>query len=179
MRLLEKFFLVFTESLHIARLNHNRTYATVHWFGGWHWNRDEVYLQFHSTNDCIMANPEHLGLLVQGVATWNEWRENHPAIAPDLTSADLSEAVLKKINLQGANLSHSNLSKANLNQANLRGATLCHANLCWANLSRVDFSYADLSHADIAGAYLYKAVFTDANLEKVDLSQTYLLESDE
>lgn len=33
-----------------------------------------------------MANPEHLDILSQGVEVWNEWRQSHPDVKPDLTS---------------------------------------------------------------------------------------------
>src|SRR5579864_6817578 len=36
-----------------------------------------------------MANPEHLNILKQGVETWNQWREEHPEIEPDLQEANL------------------------------------------------------------------------------------------
>jgi len=38
----------------------------------------------------MMADQQHLALLEQGVATWNEWRRQHPEIHPDLSEADLS-----------------------------------------------------------------------------------------
>jgi Pentapeptide repeats (8 copies) len=56
-----------------------------------------------------MANEEHLAILKKGVPAWNEWREQHPDIRPDL---------------RGAYLSGANLSKANLRQADLRDAHL-------------------------------------------------------
>ena len=31
-----------------------------------------------------MADEEHLKTLQQGVETWNEWREDHPDVIPDL-----------------------------------------------------------------------------------------------
>jgi hypothetical protein len=35
-----------------------------------------------------MANDEHVAILKQGVAAWNDWRKKH--IRPDLSEADLS-----------------------------------------------------------------------------------------
>ena len=34
-----------------------------------------------------MANEQHLGILKQGVDVWNRWREENPAIIPDLERA--------------------------------------------------------------------------------------------
>lgn len=71
-----------------------------------------------------MANPEHLAKLKEGVAAWNEWREQNPDIRPDLSAADLSSA-----NLYAADLSSADLRGANLSWANLRGANLTDADV--------------------------------------------------
>jgi len=31
-----------------------------------------------------MANPEHLEILKRSVKEWNQWRETHPNVRPDL-----------------------------------------------------------------------------------------------
>ncbi len=41
-----------------------------------------------------MANQEHLNIFRQGVDGWNEWRKQHPEIRPDLTRANLGDALL-------------------------------------------------------------------------------------
>jgi hypothetical protein len=38
-----------------------------------------------------MANKEHLTKLHEGVELWNAWRNDNPAILPDLRGADLRE----------------------------------------------------------------------------------------
>ncbi len=38
-----------------------------------------------------MANPDHLMHIRSG--KWNEWRDAHPAISPDLIDAELNPAV--------------------------------------------------------------------------------------
>ncbi len=37
-----------------------------------------------------MANTEHLDILRQGVEAWNQWRQTHRDISPDLSHALLS-----------------------------------------------------------------------------------------
>ncbi len=116
-----------------------------------------------------MAVEEHLKIIQQGVAAWNDWREkNHlllQPVQPDLSTANLRGANLFKADLRGANLSKANLSEANLSLANLRGAILNRANLFGASLSEADLTLADLSETDLRGANL-----KGANLSATDLS---------
>src|SRR6266851_3886554 len=117
-----------------------------------------------------MANQEHLGVLMQGTATWNWWRKQHPKVQPDLSGAELSNAKLRLADLSGATLSNANLSGANLSrvyfrEANLRKADLRNATLIEANLSR-----ATLRNADLTEANLRLANLSEADLSRADLS---------
>ena len=51
-----------------------------------------------------MANQEHLDKLLLGVATWNDWKKQNPAI---FIYPNLSDANLGKANLSGAWAGHS------------------------------------------------------------------------
>jgi hypothetical protein len=73
-----------------------------------------------------MANQEHLDILKQGVQIWNQWREEHPDIEPDLSKAALRGADLSEADLIGATLSKADLSGADLSKANLLGALQLH-----------------------------------------------------
>jgi uncharacterized protein YjbI with pentapeptide repeats len=64
-----------------------------------------------------VANPEHLAKLNEGVEAWNQWREENPDLAPDLSGANLSEADLPWAHLIGANLREANLSRADFRGA--------------------------------------------------------------
>jgi hypothetical protein len=128
-----------------------------------------------------MANDEHVALLKQGVAAWNEWRRKSPDIRPDLSEANLSEATLSGANLSGAKLSRTNLSGANLGEANLIRADLDEANLTRANLSGADLSWANLYEAtrfraDLSRANL-SANLIDANLSEANLSAATLIKA--
>jgi hypothetical protein len=48
-----------------------------------------------------MANAEHLAILQQGTAIWNDWRIRNPGPFPDLSRASLSRADLRQANLRG------------------------------------------------------------------------------
>lgn len=113
-----------------------------------------------------MANQEHLAIFKQRVDIWTQWRKEHPDLIPDLSGADLSEAILSGADLSetiliGANLSGANLSIADLSSANLSSADLSRANLWGANLRR-----AYLSEANLWGANLKDA--TDITIEELE-----------
>jgi TIR domain/Pentapeptide repeats (8 copies) len=96
-----------------------------------------------------MANQEHLELLTQGVEVWNQWREAHRDIQPDLSSANLS----------GADLSSANLSFAGLSNADFLAANLSNVNLSATILNRTVFYASNLSNVDLSGANLSNVVF--------------------
>jgi uncharacterized protein YjbI with pentapeptide repeats len=89
----------------------------------------------------LVANPEHLDLLRQGVDVWNDWRTK--ISCPDLSRADLSEWKLSGANLSRADLRRADLSGADLSGANLRAAVLYGAQLVGTNL--VDATLTDCS----------------------------------
>jgi Pentapeptide repeats (8 copies) len=127
-----------------------------------------------------LANPEHLAKLKEGIELWNQWRDQHPDVEPDLREADLNSADLSRANLSKANLSAGHLSEADLNGADLSwadlsaadlgGVNLNKANLIWANLSRANVSEAYLSEANLAFTNLSDANLSRANLGRADLS---------
>jgi uncharacterized protein YjbI with pentapeptide repeats len=142
-----------------------------------------------------MKTNRHLVRLESGVESWNEWREEHPDIVPDLRGVSLLGADLRDANLSNANLSGADLSGADLhdsdlngailsgaklygaslNGANLYGVNLHGADLYGANLSNLKFArssleYANLSTVDLSGADLHGANLSSANLSSADLS---------
>jgi uncharacterized protein YjbI with pentapeptide repeats len=114
-----------------------------------------------------MANLEHLQILKQGVAVWNQWRSENEDIKPDLTSADLAGATLSKANLSRADLREANLIYAHCLDTNLKGTDFTFANLLRANLSRANLSETDLTGADVSHAKLDGTVLGDTNLTAV------------
>jgi hypothetical protein len=129
-----------------------------------------------------MANPEHLNLLKQGVKEWNEWRDSHPNIKPDLSKADLSW-----VDLRVADLSRANFSRADLRYADLTRANLIRANLSHAHLLSANFDDARIDEANLSSAYLYsanlnlaklsRANLSSANLQNANLSKAYLAQA--
>ena len=136
-----------------------------------------------------MTNEDHLDILRQGVAVWNEWRKKRPAIQPELAEAMLPRVPLPGVNLNQAKLPGAYLGQADLNQADLRGTDLSGAKmggtrlnvakLDGANLSTADMHYAGLRGASLRQANLYRAGlkqadFTKANLTGADLREANL-----
>jgi len=134
-----------------------------------------------------MANPEHVEILKQGVEVWNKWRMRNPDVKPDLSGANLSDALLSWANLRGADLSRANLigavlfranlSGADLSWADLREAGLNGAHLSGANLSDALLSWADLRGADLSGTDFSAALTEFAIFGDVDLSEAIGLEN--
>jgi uncharacterized protein YjbI with pentapeptide repeats len=99
-----------------------------------------------------MADKEQYELLTRDVPAWNQWREEHSDVKPDL-----SYAVMRGADLMLANLRGAILREADLVLANLRGADLRHADLRGANLVGARLMGVDLAHANICGADLSTA----------------------
>lgn len=126
-----------------------------------------------------MANSEHLKILESGPDLWNQWRDAHPSICPDLQSANLSGKDCCEINLNGANLRQANLTRtfirwANLGQAQVEGAQLTGTDLSGTNLEHVNLSQANLQGATLRWVDLSFANLTEANLQGATLSGSNL-----
>ncbi|GHO98888.1 hypothetical protein KSF_089360 [Reticulibacter mediterranei] len=120
-----------------------------------------------------MANEEHVKILRQGVAVWNEWRKKYPEVRPDLSSDAFDDFnKVGRNNLVGINLQGANLQGIDFSFASLRAASFGSAKLNGANLSRADLLFASLNFADISGANLY-----EANISYADLSGANLYEA--
>lgn len=144
-----------------------------------------------------MPNSEHLEIVQQGVRTWNAWREDNPAIRPDLSEADLNGAALWGIDFSGANLRRSIFHDADIREATLVDADLSDADLRRTLVSRADarravlinlegsesrWIGADLTGANLEGAelkfaYLSLVDFSGANLSRADLSNTSMFKA--
>ncbi len=125
----------------------------------------------------FMANQEHLDILKKGVEVWNQWREEHPEVEPDLSSTDNTIGPLIGIDLNGVNLSRTDLRDITLIgkklfDVNLSEANLHRATLAGARLHNVNMYSADLSSADLNGAY------SGADLRRAELSSTHINDID-
>jgi uncharacterized protein YjbI with pentapeptide repeats len=120
-----------------------------------------------------VADEEHLKIIRQGVAAWNDWRKKNP----ELLKPDLREADLRPITLEGANLQGADLWMADLEGAKLRDADLQGAHLWVVDLRRADLRGANLEGADLTGADFDGADLTGANLSGACLEGAQLIQS--
>ena len=81
-----------------------------------------------------------------------------------LRGIDLTASTLLEINMRGCNLEFADLSSTNIHKCNLHNARLKGANFSGAILNRVNLSYT----------YLELACFRNTNFTDVDLSNAYL-----
>ncbi len=129
------------------------------------------------SEDNLMANPEHLKILEQGVEAWNKWREQHGVAKVDLSGANLSEAVLMNAKFQQANFIETNLRGAILNGADFFKAKVMAANLQGAYIQETDFEEVCFNYSNLQGAHLQKSKFKNASLFKVNLQGAHLEET--
>lgn len=151
-----------------------------------------VYFYIEMTNKAwegyMMANEEHVAIFRQGPRRWNEWREQHRSIQPDLSyvvlnyndlhSIDLSDAILSRADLHGSDLSGAILSRADLNHAHLGNIDLNYAYLNSADLHDADLRNASLKGADLHDANLHRIYLSGANLRGADLRDADLSSAD-
>ena len=121
-----------------------------------------------------MANQEHLDILNQGAAVWNQWRREHSEIIPDLSDAQLSGWDLKYIQLYRTELSGADLSRVDLFSADFDGAYLIRADLSDSRLSGARLRNAYLARADLSRASLSGADFTGANVAETSFHQAVI-----
>lgn len=121
-----------------------------------------------------MADQEQFRLLKLGLDAWNEWRQKHHDITPNLSHADLRGISLNQVDLHGAHLRHAVLNDVLLTGANFCGANLTGATLNYAQLDGADFRKAILRFADLNDAFLSDACFADADLRAAHLRHANL-----
>ena len=125
-----------------------------------------------------MAPRQHLEYLLQGVETWNKWREDNPALRPRLRSAKLRGAKLPGANLAKANLSYADLRETDLSRADLSEVDLTNTNLAKAILRETNLCSSTLLKANLYQATLQGARLRDANLTSALLVGTSLYGAD-
>jgi hypothetical protein len=120
-----------------------------------------------------MADPKQLEILKSGVKEWNNWREQNPHVAVELSGADLSETALEGADLRGAYL-----FAANLNEAELAGADLSDADLSLAGLRGADLSGTNLSATELRGTNFHAALMEGTHLRNAHLRATVFADLD-
>jgi uncharacterized protein YjbI with pentapeptide repeats len=128
-----------------------------------------------------VANQEHLSILSDGVAHWNDYRRDHLEIVPDFEQ--LANADLERTAVWDSNLRRVNLSTVDFRGAKLQGVRLERASLFNADLTRADLRGAHLESSDLRGSILIEsklggAFLSGAQLEKAELHRADLFNAD-
>jgi uncharacterized protein YjbI with pentapeptide repeats len=131
-----------------------------------------------------VADLEHVELLQQSVAAWNEWRRSHPRVRPDLSGAAVTEferdlravemAVVQDVAPGRAPSTGGPWDRANLTQVDLSGADLTRARFDGAILIEADLSRSDLTNASLSGCVLTGANLSGARASGIDLTAATL-----
>lgn len=154
-----------------------------------------------------MSDPEHLAILRKGVSEWNLWRQQHPAIVPDLSGVHFHIIFYQGLADESRSRRHDpywrdglglasyptkfdnsrfpferavspEAVKASFRAIDLRGARLSRASLGDCDLSRANLSGAHLDAANLGEANLHKADLTGADLRNANLERADLIETD-
>ncbi|MBF0551926.1 MAG: pentapeptide repeat-containing protein [Deltaproteobacteria bacterium] len=96
----------------------------------------------------------------------------------NLDQADLREVRIEWTDLREANLRQADLTRGYLEKVNLQQANLDQAKLTEARLDMVGLDQANLKETDLGRATIIRGKMKDAQLQKADLSSTYLQEVD-
>jgi hypothetical protein len=120
-----------------------------------------------------MANPEHLGILIEGIEQWNRWRKQASHTTPDLSGADL-----RKSGIRGRTLAGENLRGEIAATTAAGGAGLAEVVAYGRYLSGVNFRKTDLSTAILYDAELSEADLSGADLRNADVRKAHLIRTD-
>lgn len=141
---------------------------------------------------------EHLNLILGDPSSWNEWRQHHPFVQPDLGGAELSGKSLRGLDLrhvcfrsanlrgttltgdgEGADFTDAKMTEATLGgqfeAAEFAGTDLSAAQLSTCHFNGSRFTHAvlcgaNLSHANLRGSWLPYARMRKAQLQNTNLS---------
>jgi len=126
-----------------------------------------------------MANKEQLTKLHEGVEVWNAWRNDNPAILPDLRGADLRKINPGKSSLRNIKVEiHPQRIEpgGKIYDLQIKGVfmSLENVSLDGSDLAGVDLSCADLSNSMMNGAFMFGANLNKANFNNAQLRNTNL-----
>jgi uncharacterized protein YjbI with pentapeptide repeats len=103
-----------------------------------------------------MANKEQLAILKQGVAAWNEWREENPDVKIDLRGEKLEGMDLSGINFWKSDIREANFYNSILKMADFTGAIIGNSS---NNRPPTVFIYTNLTGAIFDNAKIGRAHF--------------------
>lgn len=139
----------------------------------------------------VEPDPEHIEVINtafrgSGAEHWNDWREAHPTIRPNLAGAQFQAwktpegaagVDLSGFDLSGCLMDGCSLPFANLHKTNLAGAQLRECLFNQATIFESDFSGADMTQTSLTGLRCVSTRFIEADLSRTTLHASKILDS--
>lgn len=102
-----------------------------------------------------MANEEHIEILQSGVNNWNSWRENHPALAPNLRHVNFTDKFPNTNEIYNL----PNIEDCDFTNTDLHGVSLRNG-----FYTRCNFSGSSINYADLVDANFESCIFNDVTM---------------
>lgn len=127
----------------------------------------------------MMANEEHVRILMQGVEAWNQWRQANTGSVADLRGIDLSGTkldgfVFSRTDFAGAVLRGAQIDDSAIVGCDLRRADLTECDFHDTVVVRTDFTKACLDRAHLDGMIILRSDFTHARFKEASFGDVVM-----
>ncbi len=129
------------------------------------------------------GNPEHLDIIMsacekQDVSLWNEWRQAHPSVQPDLKGVDISRDTVDGFKLESLNMSEADLEGGIFKWNTFNGSNFSKANCKNGDLFETYFQKVDFSNVCLSGCNMISARLNQSNLNQANVIDSVLMHTD-
>jgi len=111
-----------------------------------------------------VANEEHLKILLEGIDSWNDWRDQNPGLVPDLSGIEIEGLQLQTGAFQNVLFANSKLTSVNFDRAFLGAAEFTGAMLVDVRMDGAQAESIVLNGATIDAGRYVNAVMAGAEM---------------